>query len=245
MVVQIDIEDPESILSRTQQKKIRLFLQERPKDDDFLILDKILYPEGIVPYPFLSVERQPKRWIVKFYRNENNDSVETPLFERPISSVVDLNAEILIQDEEEIISKTQRKKIRQWIISHWQGEEPFYDQLDSVLGLVAYPEGKTAYNRLAFDLEENKLLLKFSRVVEDSSKKDHLRKKLRAKLKKADPQDLVWKTYQQLKSRLPHVASKFLPDPDQVAANTEMYRAMMNGMPANHPILNYLKMMIV
>lgn len=246
-ISQVDILDPKNILTKTQKNKIRQFVLncDYPLEkNNQKILESVHYPDLVEPYTHVNCSQEKKRFLLEFSHSpfQENDKILEENNPIPVSLQID------IKDPENKISKTQKRKLRQWIALHWKGEEAFYDQLDSVLELIVYSEGIKPYNRLSFDLDrENLLVLHFSRIEEETleEKRKALKQKIQAKYSKQTKNDPTWKAYYQLKSKLPHVAEKFLPNPDQVMANLEMYRAMMQNIPSHHPVHQYLKLLIV
>jgi len=160
--------------------------------------------------------------------------------------------EIIIDDKRGLLTKTQKTKIRRYVISVWKDEESFYDETDNVLAMIHYnPDTTEKYNFMRFRLETPSRLVLEPAVVKQISpeeKREELRKRLRQKIndtrniQQKGGRDPKWKAYQDLRSRLPQAAATVVPDPDQVMASPDTYRSMMTMIPNQNPLYQYLSL---
>jgi hypothetical protein len=158
--------------------------------------------------------------------------------------------EVIIQDPLDILSKTQKTKIRRQVRSIWTTEDAFYDEIDAVLSSIHYPEDiQNRYNTIRFhtDTIHANLTLCFDYIPEQTAeeKRQILLNKLHSRIKgeknknSSDPQ---WKAYESLHSRVPSNVKSMIPTPDQVRAHPDMYRNMLSMLPAQNPLSSYLSL---
>lgn len=161
--------------------------------------------------------------------------------------------EIEIQEEnnQNILSKTQKQKIRRLVKEIWTDEFSFYDHLDNILEKIHYDpiHENQKYNHIEHQLKNNKYLILLFKQVHMETPKDHranLLKKLRNAIQQRkhasyhpDPQT---QAYQQLSQQLPQEQQHIIPKPSQVRENPEMYRQMMSVLPHENPLRKYLSL---
>lgn len=159
--------------------------------------------------------------------------------------------EIEIQEEgnQNLLSKTQKQKVRRLVKEIWKGDMDFYDHIDDVLQHVHYDplHEDIRYNHIEHNLVNDKhLVLLFKRIHIETS--DERRLKLRQKLRDAmqtrkrptanlDPME---QTYIRLCQQLPEEQRKIIPKPSQVRSNLDMYKQMMTMIPNQNPLYQYL-----
>lgn len=162
--------------------------------------------------------------------------------------------EIEIQEEnnQHLLSKTQKQKIRRLVQQVWKDEMDFYDHLDDILQHVYYDpiHQDMKYNHIEHNLERNHLVLLFKRIHMETP--EERRQKLRQKLHdamhhrkrnipKTDPQE---QAYQRLCQQLPEGQRRIIPSPSQVRSNRDMYRQMLTMVPSQNPFHQYLSMLV-
>lgn len=161
--------------------------------------------------------------------------------------------EIEIQEEnnQKILSKTQKQKIRQLVKNVWKDDMDFYDHIDDIIHQIHYdPIHKDKqYNHIEHNMPNNKhlvLLFKKIHIETPEERQKILRQKLRnaIKNKKHKPScvDAKEQTYQRLCQQLPMEQRRIIPSPTQVLANPDMYRQMLTMLPSNNPLRQYLSM---
>lgn len=159
--------------------------------------------------------------------------------------------EIEIQEEnnQHLLSKTQKQKIRRLVKEKWTDEYGFYDHLDDILRQIHYdPVYETQqYNHIEHDLRDDKhLVLLFKRIETSQDRRKDLLKKLKQAIhqkKHASYQpDPLEQAYQQLCQRLPQEQQHIIPKPSQVQENKEMYRQMLTMIPRENPLYQYLSL---
>lgn len=161
---------------------------------------------------------------------------------------------IVIEDPKNVLTKTQRKKIRKLVVEKWVEEEEdlFQEELENILEQIHYEDEKDRYNVCKFEYTKHNmcLTLKFESIHIKTKEEIRLElvKKLREKTgaNKNDKRrrDPVWTMYEKIKSRLPESNKNIIPNPDMVRANMDTYRAMMTMLPNQNPIHEYLSMLI-
>lgn len=162
--------------------------------------------------------------------------------------------EVILDGECALLSKTQKKKVRQMAARYWTGDDAaFLEQSQSILDAIHYEkEDGSRYNmiRHEFDPMTNRLRL-FLEMVHIETPEEH-REKLRKKLHntmrlrasgRASP-DPRWQMYERLKSHLPLENRAMIPTPDQITANLEMYRNMATMIPNHNPLSQYLALFL-
>lgn len=161
--------------------------------------------------------------------------------------------EIEIQEEnnQKILSKTQKQKIRRLVKNVWKDEMDFYDHIDDILQQVHYdPIHKDQpYNHIEHNMPNDKhlvLLFKKIHIETPEERQKMLRQKLRNAIKnKKHAQsyvDVKEQTYQRLCQQIPVEQRRIIPSPAQVQANLEIHRQMLTMLPSNNPLHQYLSM---
>lgn len=159
--------------------------------------------------------------------------------------------EIEIQEEnnQTLLSKTQKQKIRRLVKEMWKDEMDFYDQIDAILEQIHYDplHADLKYNHIEHNLvHEKHLVLLFKKIHIETAQER--REKLRQKLRKViqtkkhatshvDPQEQM---YQRLCQQLPEEQRRIIPNPSQVKTNLDMYKQMMTMLPHQNPFYQYL-----
>lgn len=159
--------------------------------------------------------------------------------------------EIEIQEEnnQTLLSKTQKQKIRRLVKDIWTDEMEFYDHIDKILEQVHYDPIHTdlKYNHIEHNLQNDKhLVLVFKKIHMETA--EERREKLRQKLKNAiqtkkravahvDPHEQM---YQRLCQQLPEEQRRIIPKPSHVKENLDMYKQMMTMLPNQNPLYQYL-----
>lgn len=159
--------------------------------------------------------------------------------------------EIEIQEEngKQILSKTQKQKIRRFVREVWTDEAGFYDHIEEVLGQIHYDpiHQDQRYNHIDHSLvHEKRLVLVFKTIPMETE--EERRKKLKQKWKDAmetrrhaaahvDPQEQM---YQRLRQQLPEEQRKIIPKPSHVRENPDLYKQMMTMLPNQNPLCQYL-----
>lgn len=158
-----------------------------------------------------------------------------------------MEIEIQEEDNRQILSKTQKQKIRRIVKELWVDETSFYDHLEDVLNSVHYMNEEDRYNHIEHNLKsENHLVLLFRKVHIETP--EERRKKLQKKLQNViqqkkrplaniDPQEQL---YQRLCQQVPQQQRNLIPKPTDVRSNLDMYRQMITMMPAQNPLRQYL-----
>lgn len=165
----------------------------------------------------------------------------------PLDKVMEI--EIREEGNQNILSKTQKQKVRRIVAKLWTDEMAFYDHIDSVLEEVHYDpiHEDLKYNHIEHNLiDEKHLTLTFKRLHIETP--EERREKLRKKLKDAigakkrpvahtDPHEQM---YVRLCQQLPEEQRRMIPKPSQVKDNPEMYKQMMTMIPNQNPLYQYL-----
>lgn len=160
-----------------------------------------------------------------------------------------MEIEITEENNQQLLSKTQKQKIRRLVKEVWDDEMGFYDHIEDVLGQIYYDplHEDMKYNHIEHNLvDKNHLRLVFKRVHIETP--EERRKNLQKKLKNAihnkkhgvvytDPHE---KMYQQLCQQLPEQQRKIIPKPSHVKANLDMYRQMLTMIPNQNPLHQYI-----
>jgi len=159
--------------------------------------------------------------------------------------------EVQIVDPQQIISKTQRTKIRRMVAEKWINPDDFLEHTDTILKSIHYEGGtKQPYNVLRFDHDKirNALTLMFEYQDLDKKRND-LRQRLKQKIRNfkdhRQPQtekDEAERMYAHLKNNLPSAQQQLIPSPTQIRSNPETYRPMMTMLPNQHPVYKYLSL---
>lgn len=161
--------------------------------------------------------------------------------------------EIEIQEEnnQTLLSKTQKQKIRRFVRSVWKDEVDFYDHLDNVLQQVHYDplHEDMKYNHIEHNLANDRhLVLLFKRIHIETP--EERRQKLRKRLKNVIQnkkhhvvaRDPCEQAHLRLCQQLPDEQRRIIPNPTQVRSNLEMYRQMLTMIPQQNPFHQYLSM---
>lgn len=157
--------------------------------------------------------------------------------------------DIVIDDPLNIISKTQRKKIRKTVVDVWKDEDSFNEEIYNILEKIFYTDENQKYNVCKYDYtnHNNRLVLHFEIVqleTQESKRKELLNKlhnKLKSKQHINDPQ---WQMYEKIKNRLPEANKHLIPSPDKVKNDLDTYKTMMTMIPNQNPLYQYLSMFI-
>jgi hypothetical protein len=159
--------------------------------------------------------------------------------------------EIEIQEEggQNLLSKTQKQKVRRLVQGVWTDDAGFYDHHDSILQQVHYDPMHEAYNHIEHNLVHDRhLVLLFRRVPIETpgERRAQLRKKLREAIQRkqrpvAHP-DPIEQTYARLCQQLPEEQRRVIPRPSQVRSNLDMYKQMMTMIPNQNPLHQYLSL---
>lgn len=157
--------------------------------------------------------------------------------------------EIQIVDPQQIISKTQRTKIRRMVAEKWIDSDDFLEHIDTILQSIHY-ETQQPYNILRFDHDKirNAVTLMFE-YQDEEKKRNDLRQRLKQKIRNfknhRQPQsekDEAERMYNHLKHNLPSAQQQLIPSPAQIRSNPETYRPMMTMLPNQHPVYKYLSL---
>lgn len=160
-----------------------------------------------------------------------------------------MEIEIREPNNQQLLTKTQKQKIRKLVKDLWKDEIEFYDQIDTILESIHYSttHEHLKYNHIEHNLiDERHLSLAFKKIHIESpeERREKLRKKLHEKIQakkhavaNADPQEQM---YQRLTQSLPEAQRRILPKPSQVRSNVEMYKQMMTMLPNDNPLYKYL-----
>lgn len=159
--------------------------------------------------------------------------------------------EIEIQEEnnQNLLSKTQKQKIRRLVKEVWTDEMEFYDHIDKILEQIHYDpiHESLKYNHIEHNhINDKHLVLLFKHIHIETT--EERRGKLRQKLKNAiqmkkrpvahvDPHEQM---YQRLYQQLPEEQRRIIPKPSHVKANLEMYKQMITMLPNQNPLCQYL-----
>lgn len=157
-----------------------------------------------------------------------------------------------INDNLNILSKSQKMKIKNWLKEHDFNEE-------QLLETIFYPSSvKNKYNRV-FKIWDEKEKIYQIQMVYEIPKRDILRKKLREQIQmkrnghRMAPQQnntsnkKLWEMYEQLKNipqirAIPaNVLDIALPNPEKIQENKTMYESYLNQIP-NSAIKDYFKL---
>lgn len=161
--------------------------------------------------------------------------------------------EIIIQDPLNILSKTQKTKIRRYVREVWKTDDAFYDHIDTILSLIHYSEDThERYNTLRFHTDTvstPRLTLCFDYIPQQTAKDkrkillnklhSYMKNKRNGKKNKTGS-DPLWKAYESLHSRVPAHVKPMIPTPDQINAQPDIYRNMLSMLPAQNPLSSYL-----
>ena len=159
--------------------------------------------------------------------------------------------EIEIQEEnnQTLLSKTQKQKIRRFVKEIWTDEMEFYDHIDKILEQIHYDpvHQDLKYNHIEHNLQNEKnLLLVFKKIHIETAeeRREKLRKKLKEKIQtkkhavsQVDPHEQM---YQRLCQQLPEEQRRIIPKPSHVKSNLDMYKQMMTMLPNQNPLYQYL-----
>lgn len=166
--------------------------------------------------------------------------------------MMEMEIEIQEENNQQLLSKTQKQKIRRLVKQVWTTEEDFYDHLDEILTQIHYDPiilQEQQYNHIEHNLKnERHLVLFFKRIHMETP--EERRNKLIQKLKNTIQQkkhasfhpDPQTQAYQQLCQRLPKEQQNIIPKPSQVKENIDMYRQMMTMIPRENPLHQYLSL---
>lgn len=159
--------------------------------------------------------------------------------------------EIEIQEEnnQKILSKTQRQKARRLVKEIWTDEMGFYDHIDNILGQLNYDpiHEDLKYNHIEHNLIDEKhlnLLFKRIHIETPEERREKLKKKLKGVIEAkkrpvahADPHEQM---YTRLCQQLPEEQRRVIPKPSHVRDNIDMYKQMMTMIPNQNPLYQYL-----
>ena len=159
--------------------------------------------------------------------------------------------EIEIQEEnnQQLLSKTQKQKIRKIVKELWTDEMEFYDHIENILEQIHYDpvHDDLQYNHIEHNLRNEKhlvLLFKKIHIETPEERREQLRKKLKQAIRnkkrpiaQVDPHEQM---YQRLCQQLPEEQRRMIPAPSQVKANLDMYKQMMTMLPNQNPLCQYL-----
>lgn len=164
-----------------------------------------------------------------------------------------MEMEIEIQEEnnQNMLSKTQKQKIRRLVKQVWTNDTDFYDHIDNIIQQIHYdPLYKhQEYNHIEHNLVKDRhLILLFKRIHIETpeERRRNLSKKLKTAIQQKkhpsfhpDPQT---QAYHQLCQQLPQEQKHIIPKPSHVKENIDMYRQMMTMIPNENPLYKYLSL---
>lgn len=160
-----------------------------------------------------------------------------------------MEIEICEENDQKLLSKTQKQKIRRIVKEVWTDEMDFYDHIENILDQVHYDpiNEDMKYNHIEHNLKDSQhLVLVFKKIHIETpeERRDKLKKKLKNAIQSKkrpvaniDPHEQM---YQQLCQQLPEAQRRIIPKPSHVRENLDMYKQMMTMLPNQNPLCQYL-----